>query len=215
MTDDALARAEANFAAAKELCRTGHGTCTYGGMTAAGGYWLADEDCPRNHGETCDLQAVCDGAEATTGFRGSEPDPGICYWVWRVTACQPCADVYVAAHPEWRREDPNPPEPSYDELMARIRQEADEARARMNPIERAIHDETDARMESYLLFGTPEPPEVVGEPGALMRGAGIDVQAEADRIRARIETARRAGTGDLLSPETTEALRKAMKAMGE
>lgn len=96
------------------------------------------------------------------------------------------------------------------ELMARIRQEADETRARMNPIERAIHDETDARMESYLLFGTPDPPEIVGEPGALMRGAGIDMQGEADRIRARIEAARRAGTVDLLSPETAEALRKAM-----
>lgn len=105
-----------------------------------------------------------------------------------------------------------PPGPSTDEIMARIRQEADEARARMNPIERAIHDETDARMESYMLFGAPDPPETVGEPGALMRGAGIDLQAEADRIRARIESARRAGTVDLLSPEMAEALRKAMGA---
>lgn len=117
-----------------------------------------------------------------------------------------------------------PPGPSTDELMARLQREADEARARMNPIERAIHDETDARMESYLLFGTPEPPEVVGEPGALMRGAGIDVQAEADRIRARIEAARRAGTEDLLrqlgeqspgiSPATSTALREAMNREG-
>lgn len=102
-----------------------------------------------------------------------------------------------------------PPGPSTDELMARIRQEADEARA---------------RMESYLLFGTPEPPEVVGEPGALMRGAGIDVQAEADRIRARIEAARRAGAEDLLrqlgeqspgiSPATFTELREAMNREG-
>lgn len=213
--DDALARAEVNFAAAKELCRTGHEVCTYGGMSAQGGYWLAAEDCELDHGETCDLRAVCDGSPTETGFIGSDPDPAIWYWVWRVTACQPCADLWVSAHPEWKRPDPDAPEPSHDEIMARIRQEADEARARMDPIERAIHDETDARMESYLLFGTPDPPEIVGEPGALMRGAGIDVQAEADRIRARIEAARRAGTVALLSPETAEALRKAMKAMGE
>lgn len=192
MTDDALARAEANFAAAKELCRTGHADhgCTYGGMSAQHGYWLATEDCPLGHGETCDLRAVCDGDPTVTGFIGSEPDPGIWYWVWRVTACQRCADLYADAHPEWKRPDPDAPEPSHDGIMARIRQEADDARARMNPIERAIHDEVDVRMESYLLFGTPEPPQVVGEPGELMRGAGIDVQAEADRIRARIEAAR-------------------------
>lgn len=98
------------FNAAKELCRSGHpevddiGGCTYGGMSSAHGYWLADENCLLSHGETCDLRIACDGAEATTGFRGSEPDPDIWYWVWAVSACQSCADLYVAAHPEWSRE---------------------------------------------------------------------------------------------------------------
>lgn len=97
---------DAAFNAAKELCCTGHPAagCTYGGMSSAYGYWLADENCPLNHGEACDLWVACDGAEAATGFRGSEPDPRTMYWIYAVMACEPCADLYAAGHPEWRRE---------------------------------------------------------------------------------------------------------------
>lgn len=97
------------FAAAKETCRTGHppvgdgGGCSYGGMSPAYGYWLSDENCPLNHGDTCDLRAVCDGAGATTGFIGHDPDSDIAWWIWAVMACRPCADVWVEAHPEWTR----------------------------------------------------------------------------------------------------------------
>lgn len=99
---DALDKA---FSAAKELCRTGHpdAGCTYGGMSSAYSYWLADENCPLNHGDLCDLRAACDGAEATTGFAASEPDPDTWYWLYRVSACQACADLYAAEHPEWSR----------------------------------------------------------------------------------------------------------------
>jgi hypothetical protein len=101
---------DAAFDAAKDLCRTGHpavdgiGGCSYGGMSSAYGYWLADSDCLLNHGETCDLRAACDGAEATTGFRASEPDPDIAYWLYAVMACEACAELYAAGHPEWGRE---------------------------------------------------------------------------------------------------------------
>lgn len=87
---------------------------------------------------------------------------------------------------------PEPRRPTREELMQRIHDEAEAARATMNPIQRSISDEVGARMESYMLFGTPEPPKVVGEPGPLMRN--VDVQGEADRLRAQIDTARRAGT---------------------
>lgn len=158
MTDDALARAEANFGAAKELCRTGHADhgCTYGGMSAQHGYWLATEDCPLGHGETCDLRAVCDGDPTVTGFIGSEPDPGILYWVWRITACQPCAELYVAAHPEWRREDPDAPKPGYDEVMARLHEQVEAERAAMTPVEREASD----MMLNLMLYGQhPAPAE--------------------------------------------------------
>jgi hypothetical protein len=123
-------------------------------------------------------------------------------------------DLDDAGYPEcydWREKDdcpeacwvptpevpPEPPRPTREELVQRIHDEAEAARAAMNPIQRSISDEVGARMESHMLFGTPEPPEVVGEPGPLMRN--VDVQGEADRLRAQIDTARRAGTVDLLS----------------
>lgn len=154
MTDDALSRAEANFAAAKQLCRTGHEVCTYGGMSAANGYWLASDDCTLNHGETCDLRAVCDGDPAVTGFIGSEPDSEIWYWVWRVCACQPCADVLVAARPEWRKPDPDAPQPTYGEVMAKWREQVEAERAAMSPVEREVMD----ALTNVMLYGAPTPP---------------------------------------------------------
>lgn len=45
-----------------------------------------------------------DGAVATTGFRGSEPDPRTMYWIYAVMACEACAELYAAGHPEWGRQ---------------------------------------------------------------------------------------------------------------
>ena len=168
--DDALARAEVNFAAAKELCRTGHSdaegtTCTYGGMSSAHGYWLASEDCDLSHGEFCDLRAVCDGAETATGFRGREGTVLVDDWIWRVTACQSCADLYVAAHPEWKRPDPDEPQPSYEEVMARLHEEVEASRAAMSPAEREASD----MVTNMMLYGqhpAPEdPPQFTGLAG--------------------------------------------------
>lgn len=101
-SDPELAKQEQAFAAAKETCRVGHGAgCTYGGMSAPQGYWLAVEGCGENHSEACDLRVACEGAEATTGFIGHEwvADD----WLWQVAACQPCAEAYAARHPEWAK----------------------------------------------------------------------------------------------------------------
>lgn len=160
MSDDRLARAEANFAAAKDLCRTGHEACTYGGMAAANGYWLADEDCELNHGQTCDLKAVCDGAPAETGFLGREGVELVDDWIWRVCACQPCADLYVAAHPEWKRPDPNAPQPTYDEVMARLHEQVEAERAAMTPLEREALD----MMTNLMLYGQHPAPDPLPRP---------------------------------------------------
>lgn len=162
MTDqdrDALERAEANFTTAKELCRTGHAndegtTCTYGGMSSANGYWLAADTCTRSHGETCDLRALCDGAPTETGFRGSEPDPETWYWIWRVTACRPCADLYAAAHPQWTRKPPQP-EMTYEETMRRLHEQVEADRAAMNPAQREASD----MVTNMLLYGQHPAPE--------------------------------------------------------
>lgn len=101
-TDPELAKQEQAFTAAKEVCRVGHGAgCTYGGMSAEYGYWLAVEGCGENHSETCDLRLSCDGGNATTGFIGHEWAADD--WLWKVAACQPCADAYAAKHPEWAK----------------------------------------------------------------------------------------------------------------
>lgn len=152
------ATAEANFAAAKELCRTGHSTddfaCTYGGMSAANGYWFFSPDCELNHGELCDLRAVCDGAAAETGFHGREGMVLVDDWIWRVDACQPCADLYVAAHPEWVRKPPAEPVP-HEELMRQLQEAAEAQLAAMTPPQRAYSD----MMTNLLLYGQHPAPE--------------------------------------------------------
>lgn len=95
-------QADACFATAKESCRAGHlaaggRCCTYGGLGAYDGFWLFDEQCALNHGDACDLRVVCDGVEAAAGFANREPEG----WIYRVVACWPCAEAYVAMHPEW------------------------------------------------------------------------------------------------------------------
>lgn len=114
--DPRLALAEERFSAAKQACRTGHEAgCTYGGMSYQNGYWLALEECDRNHSELCDLRVACDGADAVTGFAGRAEDGSLWGWIWSVAACQPCADLYVTLRPEWTR-------PTAEEKAARGRE---------------------------------------------------------------------------------------------
>lgn len=85
-------------------CKQGHEQgCLYGGVSPGGGYWLAVETCPLNHGQTC---AWCD-EHATTGFIGRTGD-GCLY---AVPACQPHADAWTASHSGWRRPDDEPETP--------------------------------------------------------------------------------------------------------
>jgi hypothetical protein len=129
-----LTVAEERFNAAKEACRTGHEAgCTYGGMSAPHGYWLAVEECARNHGDDCDLHVACDGAEAATGFAGREWAADD--WIWSVAACQPCADLYVTLRPEYARRTP--------EQEAEQQREAEAFLAEMHASAApAEHDET-------------------------------------------------------------------------
>ena len=47
-------RLQAAFDAARSACLRGHEAgCTYGGLTASGGYWLVAEGCPRRHSDEC------------------------------------------------------------------------------------------------------------------------------------------------------------------
>ncbi len=99
---EALARMEANFGEARQACLTGHSgmqgvTCTYGGLTPTGGYWLAADACQQGHGETCQLRAACEGAPTETRFSGWGDG-----FIWGVYACQACAETFRQVHPEWR-----------------------------------------------------------------------------------------------------------------
>src|SRR6185312_10237776 len=81
---------------------------------------------------------------------------------------------------------PEPPRPSMDELMEAARAETAATHAAMNPIQRLAYDQYAARMESMMLFGTMTPPDVLPEPGGLARAAGLDIEALARDINARL-----------------------------
>lgn len=90
-----------NFEDAKEACRAGHGVdgglpCTYGGLFPTDGYWLAVGGCAKNHGESCQIRAVCEGGESETRFCDWADG-----WIWGVYACLGCAQYWIADHPEW------------------------------------------------------------------------------------------------------------------
>lgn len=102
--------------AAVDACCNGHDDCSFGGMSIPYGYWLAADDCPLNHGETC---AWCP-AEAVTGFRGRVHDSPLGA-LFSVPACHACADQWTAAHPEWTRERPERPSKSSAEVLAEWR----------------------------------------------------------------------------------------------
>jgi hypothetical protein len=145
---------QAGWDAAVAACVNGHEQCTFGGMTPQSGYWLADVDCPLNHGGTC---AWCP-AEATTGFAGWGPDG---WSLWQVTACEEHGAAWAAEHPEWTR-DPGPePEPSWQELLDGL-----------NPFARMVAEDYRQRMGDALLYGNgprPGAPEFTGI-GGLMSG---------------------------------------------
>ena len=89
----------ARFASAREMCFTGHGDgCTYGGLTPAGGYWLAADGCTLDHGDMC---TVCGGEpEARFGDWASEDGALL---IWGVWLCAVCRDRELALNAEkWR-----------------------------------------------------------------------------------------------------------------
>ncbi|HZP54354.1 hypothetical protein [Actinocrinis sp.] len=58
--------------------------------------------------------------------------------------------------------DEPPPQPTLAQISERIEAEAAEARARMNPVQRAVWDQASAAMENLLLYGTAGPPAFSG-----------------------------------------------------
>lgn len=89
----------ARFEAARKMCFTGHDAgCTYGGLTPAGGYWLAADGCPLDHGDMC---AVCSSeSEARFGDWASRDGALL---IWGVWLCAACRDRELALNSEkWR-----------------------------------------------------------------------------------------------------------------
>lgn len=158
-----MSELQAVWDATVEACLNGHDTCSYGGMTPGTGYWLADEACERKHGGEC---SWCD-AEAVTGFAGWAPD-GVS--IYGVPACQPCADRWVAGHPEWERREPQMGGPSLDTLRAEVEAEREQVLAAMSPVERELWLAAERATENLMLWGDPDG----GAPGAKMSFAGIE-----------------------------------------
>lgn len=148
--------------AAVAECVNGHEQCTYGGMSAQHGYWLADEACERNHGVRC---TWC-GVEAETGFVGRTSGDAI----YAVPACQSCADAWVAEHPEWKRPDPAPDMRSTRELLTDIEADYQAKLAALDPVTRAAWQEADRQMENMLLWGNPDGPPPGAEAGPQFTG---------------------------------------------
>lgn len=94
MSDDTI---RAVWDAAVSDCTDGHGDCTFGGMSIPYGYWLAAEDCTRNHGEQC----VWCGADTIHMFRGRVGVP-LVGELYAVPACEPCGKAWIALNPgQW------------------------------------------------------------------------------------------------------------------
>lgn len=130
-------------------CLNGHpdNGCTYGGMTPNGGYWLAAEDCPRNHGDQC---AWCPNP-ATASFTGWADGMTI----YAVTACQAHADQWRAAHPEWTSTEPDTERQasSLEALMAEAAAERERILAAMPAFVRETWLEAERAAENMLLHG--------------------------------------------------------------
>jgi len=92
---------------------------------------------------------------------------------------------------------PQPPGPTVAQISERIEAEAAEARARMDPLQRAVWDQASAAMENLLLYGTTTPPagapgDYVGILGVPMTGGYVDWEKMTDAVRA--------GSEPLISP---------------
>ena len=160
--------------AAINACLQGHADCSYGGMTPSGGYWLAAESCTENHGEHCAWR----DADTATGFAGWADDG---WSIWSVPACQPCADRWVAEHPEWKRRDRSEEPPrSLDELLADAQAEKERMLAEMNPPAREVWLDMERRMDNLMLWGNSEGPPPGVQPGKMFGGLleafGLDGQ---------------------------------------
>lgn len=105
------ADAQAAWDEAVAACLFGHDHCSYGGMSAAGGYWLADQECTRDHGERC---AWCP-EPATSRFVGY-----IGVHIFGVPACEAHADRWAADHPDWRPDTPPDDEPATPTSLGEI-----------------------------------------------------------------------------------------------
>lgn len=85
--------------------------------------------------------------------------------------------------------DPEPPQPSMSEMVAKVQQEAEAARAKMSPEQRAFMDFADRRVENMLLFGTPDPPgdaaAYTGFSGLLDAAGQADPYGALDALRQR------------------------------
>jgi hypothetical protein len=63
---------------------------------------------------------------------------------------------------------PDPPTPTMNDLIEAARKESEQARARLNPVQRAVLDQADRMFENVMLYGqhpAPERPAVAGLAG--------------------------------------------------
>jgi hypothetical protein len=158
---------QAGWDAAVAECLNGHESCSYGGTSPSGGYWLADTECELSHHDHC---AWCP-SEPTTGFSGWAPDG---WSIWAVPACEEHAAAWAAAHPEWTR--PDKPEgrsgsASLGAVLADHRA-AKAARLAAMPEElRQTWQAADrAAAENILLWGNPDGPGPGVQPEKLFDG---------------------------------------------
>jgi hypothetical protein len=90
------------FEVVRQACFMGHEAgCTYGGLTPSGGYWLAVEGCPLDHGDDCGVCGVPCGEDGARFGNWHSEDGALL--IWGVTLCAACRNRELALNPEkWR-----------------------------------------------------------------------------------------------------------------